>query len=389
MEAGINGKEQDEAQADARSVLKLPDLEQSKSAVLNSLTSPSSQRTYDHAIREFIEWYCSEPRLAFNKTVVTRYRISLEQQHYASTTINLRLAAVRRLAYEAADCGLLSADLAAGIRRVRGAKRLGIPVGNWLTAEQGKRLLQTVDGGSLRGRRAYATLAILLGCGLRRAELTTLRVEDIQQREEHWVIADLVGKGGHIRTIPIPDWVKAGIDAWTVASGITTGILLRSINKAGRIWGTGFSPKVIWGVVKQKAKCCDIPCLAPHDLRRTCARLCHQAGGELEQIQFLLGHVSVQTTERYLGCKQRFRNAVNDRIGLEPDPSDLHRFHPASRHFVTNLAVHIRRRLVVTNPNIIVTNPCQCSPLRSSASLIALFRHSNWKRSTIQRVLRR
>ena len=106
-----------------KSVLKLPDLEQSKSAVLNSLTSPSYQRTYDHAIREFIDWYCSEPRLAFNKTVVTRYRISLEQQHYASTTINLRLAAVRRLAYEAADCGLLSADLAAGIRRVKGAKR--------------------------------------------------------------------------------------------------------------------------------------------------------------------------------------------------------------------------------------------------------------------------
>ena len=303
-----------------KSVLKLPDLEQSKSAVLNSLTSPSSQRTYDHAIREFIEWYCSEPRLAFNKTVVTRYRISLEQQRYASTTINLRLAAVRRLAYEAADCGLLSADLAAGIRRVKGAKRLGIPVGNWLSAEQGKRLLRTVGVGGLRGKRDYATLAILLGCGLRRAELTTLRVEDIQQREEHWVIADLIGKGGHIRTIPVPDWVKAGIDAWTAASGIADGILLRSINKAGRVWGAGFSPKVIWGVVKEKAKICEIPDLAPHDLRRTCARLCHQAGGELEQIQFLLGHVSVQTTERYLGCKQRFRNAVNDRIGLEPDP---------------------------------------------------------------------
>ena len=303
-----------------KSVLKLPDLEQSKSAVLNSLASPSSQRTYDHAIREFIEWYCSEPRLAFNKTVVTRYRISLEQQHYASATINLRLAAVRRLAYEAADCGLLSADLAAGIRRVKGAKRLGMPVGNWLSAEQGKRLLRTVEVGSLRGKRDYATLAILLGCGLRRAELTALRVEDIQQREEHWVIADLIGKGGHIRTIPVPDWVKAGIDAWMAASRITGGILLRSINKAGRVWGCGFSPKVIWGVVKEKAKVCEIPGLAPHDLRRTCARLCHQAGGELEQIQFLLGHVSVQTTERYLGCKQRFHNAVNDRIGLEPDP---------------------------------------------------------------------
>ena len=136
-------------------VLKLPDLEQSKSAVLNSLTSRSSQRTYDHAIREFIEWYCSEPRLAFNKTVVTRYRIFLD----------LRLAAVRRLAYEAADCGLLSADLAAGIRRVKGAKRLGMAVGNWLTAEQGKRLLLTADGTSLRAKRDYATLATLLGAG--------------------------------------------------------------------------------------------------------------------------------------------------------------------------------------------------------------------------------
>jgi len=126
-----------------KSVLKLPDLEQSKTAVLNSLTSTYSQRTYEHAILEFIDWYCSEPRLAFNKTVVTRYRIALEQKHYAPSTINLRLAAVRRLAYEAADCGLLSADLAAGIRRVKGARRLGVRIGNWLTAEEGKRLLGT------------------------------------------------------------------------------------------------------------------------------------------------------------------------------------------------------------------------------------------------------
>jgi integrase len=117
-------------------------------------------------------------------------------------------------------------------------------VGNWLTAEQGKRLLLTADGSSLRAKRDYATLAILLGCGLRRAELTALRIEDLQQREEYWVIADLVGKGGgHIQTIPVPNWVKDGIDAWTRAAGITTGTLLRSINKGGKIWGTGFSRK--------------------------------------------------------------------------------------------------------------------------------------------------
>ena len=96
-------------------VLALPDLEQAKSAVLNSLASKSGQRTYDHAIDDFVDWYCSEPRLAFNRTVVLRYRIHLEQRHYAPATINLRLAAVRRVAYEAADSGLLSPELAAGI----------------------------------------------------------------------------------------------------------------------------------------------------------------------------------------------------------------------------------------------------------------------------------
>src|SRR5580700_1938278 len=163
-----------------KSILKLPDLEQSKSAVLNSLTSRSSQRTYDHAIREFIEWYCSEPRLAFNKTVVTRYRISLEQRHYASTTINLRLAAVRRLAYEAADCGLLSADLAAGIRRVKGVKKLGVRLGNWLTREQGQALWQAPDHQRPKGKRDRALLALLLVCGLRRHEAVALRLDHLQ-----------------------------------------------------------------------------------------------------------------------------------------------------------------------------------------------------------------
>src|SRR6266704_673204 len=119
-----------------KSVLKLPDLEQSKSAVLNSLTSQSSQRSYDHAIREFIDWYCSEPRLAFNKTVVSRYRIFLEQVHYATSTINLRLAAIRRLAYEAADCGLLSPGPRRRNSPAKGAKKFGVRMGNWLTAEQ-------------------------------------------------------------------------------------------------------------------------------------------------------------------------------------------------------------------------------------------------------------
>ncbi len=263
--------------------------------------------------------HCSAPRLAFNRTVVTRYRINLEQERYAASTINLRLAAVRRLAYEAADAGLLSPDLAAGIRRVKGAKKHGVRLGNWLTSEQGKRLLAVFDRCTVRGKRDYAMIAVLLGCGLRRAELATVTLEHLQQREEHWVFADMVGKGGHVRTIPIPAWVASGLQSWISAANLRSGTIFRAINKAGRIAANGFNPKVIWGVVKDACSKCAMPGVAPHDLRRTCARLCHESGGELEQIQFLLGHVSVETTERYLGCKQRFRNAVNDRIGIEPD----------------------------------------------------------------------
>lgn len=135
-----------------KSVLALPDLEQSKAAVLNSLTSKSGQRSYDRAITDFVDWYCSEPRLAFNRTVVLRYRIYLEQKQCAATTINLRLAAVRRVAFEAADSGLLSPELAAGIRRVKGVRRIGVRVGNWLTVEQTKRLLAALDRDSLRGK---------------------------------------------------------------------------------------------------------------------------------------------------------------------------------------------------------------------------------------------
>jgi site-specific recombinase XerD len=302
----------------AKTILRLPDLEQSKNAVLHSLAAASSQESYGHAIDEFIGWYCSEPRLAFNRTVVLRYRFFLEQKNLAPSTINVRLAAVRRLAYEASDTGLLSPELAAGIRRVKGAKRLGVRIGNWLTVEQSKTLLGGLPSGSLRGKRDRAILALLIGCGLRRAELVGLRMEDLQVREEHWVIADLIGKGKHIRTVPVPAWAKRAVDEWTTAAAIDGGVIFRRVSRLENIWGDGITPKAIWHIVKAAAKRAGIKDLAPHDLRR-CARLCHLAGGELEQIQFLLGHASVQTTERYLGCKQKLSQAVNDNLGLESE----------------------------------------------------------------------
>jgi len=169
-----------------RTVLRLPDLDHSKTAVLNSLTSPCSRRVYRYAIEQFIAWYCSEPRLAFNRIVVVRYRMYLEGRGLAANTINQQLAAVRRLAHEAADAGLLSPELAAGISRVKGVKQLGFRSGNWLTLEQSTAVLNRASGRGLRAKRDYAMLAMLLGCGLRRSESVGLELREVQTRQGHW-----------------------------------------------------------------------------------------------------------------------------------------------------------------------------------------------------------
>jgi len=166
-------------------VLRLPDLDHAKYSVLSTLTSPNSRRNYRFAMEQFLTWYCSEPRLALNRTVVLRFRLHLESLGLAAGTINQRLAAVRRLAYEAADSGLLSPELAAGIRRVKGVKQLGCRVGNWLNRDQARLLLEKADGESGRCTRDVAMISILLGCGLRRAELVAPKKEDLQIRQGH------------------------------------------------------------------------------------------------------------------------------------------------------------------------------------------------------------
>ena len=181
-------------------------------------------------------------------------------------------------------CSVLS--LAAGIRRVKGVRRLGVRLGNWLSANQAKRLLGNPAPNTLREKRDRAMLAVLVGCGLRRGELLALAMEDVQLREEHWMIADLHGKANHVRTVPMPAWVKRAIDEWTSASGITTGRIFLAIHRTGCVWGKGVTPKVIWQVVKDAAVRAGIETLAPHDLRRTCARLCHVAGEGWSRFSF-------------------------------------------------------------------------------------------------------
>jgi integrase len=144
---------------------------------------------------------------------------------------------VRRLAYEAADSGLLSSDLAAGIRRIKGVRNLGMRLGNWLTAEQSIALSQAPNLGKLKCKRDRVLLAMLLACGLRRHEAVALRLEHLEQREDHWAIVDLKGKAGHVRAVPVPDWVMEELRSWLNAAEIARGKIFRRVTKMGRVLG--------------------------------------------------------------------------------------------------------------------------------------------------------
>jgi integrase/recombinase XerD len=266
---------------------------------------------------EFFEWYSQEPRSGFTKATVSAWRVALEVRGLGAVSINVRITAVRKLAIEAADNGLLAHELAAGITRVKGVKSKGIRVGNWLSLRQAQALLSAPDIETIKGLRDRAILAVLLGCGLRRSEVAALTFTLIQQRDDRWCIVDLVGKQGRVRTVPVPTWVKVAIDAWVVRAGVTEGYVFRPVNRGDRVAGQRLSEKVIWQMLQPYATAAGVPGIAPHDARRTCAKLCRAAGGELEQIQLLLGHASVQTTERYLGTKQDLVHAPNDGIRLK------------------------------------------------------------------------
>ena len=287
-----------------------------KALVLDSVSSPITRRVYSMALDEFLGWFQQEPRPGgFCKATVSAWRASLEVRGLGSSSIIIRMSAIRKLAGEAADNGLLAPELAAGIARVKSAKSVGVRSGNWLTVRQAQALLNVPDAMTVKGLRDRAIIAVLLGCGLRRSEVSALTFQHVQQRDGRWCIVDLKGKHGRIRTAPMPTWVKVAIDSWTCSAEIADGYVFRAVNRAEAV-GERLGEKVVWQMLQRYAEAAGVPGIAPHDLRRTCAKLCRAGGGELEQIQLLLGHASVQTTERYLGTRQDLVHAPNDAIKL-------------------------------------------------------------------------
>jgi integrase len=218
------------------------------------------------------------PGPASPRATVCAWRVALEARGLGTVSISLRITAVRKLAIEAADNGLLAPELASGITRVKGVASKGVRLGNWLSVRQAQTLLNTPDVTTTKGLRDRAILAVLLGCGLRRSEVAALTVGHVQQRDGRWCIVDLVGKHGRVRTIPMPTWVKVATDAWTSAAGVADGYVFRPVNRAGQAQGVALSEKVVWQLLQPYALTAGVAGIA-HDCRRTCAKLCRAAGG--------------------------------------------------------------------------------------------------------------
>jgi integrase len=273
--------------------------------VLASVPSPNTRQSYAKGIADLLAFAEGRP---VTRIMLLEWRASMEAAGSSSSTVNLRISAARALIREAQSSGAIDAQQAFDLLRVGGLPRRGSRAGNWLTEAQVRKLLAVPDRTTLRGKRNYCILAILVGCALREAELLRLNVEDIQRRAGRWVIPDLVGKGGRVRTVGVPLWVKQAIDEWAATAKIRAGRLIRQTTLAPG----GVCAETIWHIVHEAAAKIGIPRLAPHDLRRTCAKHCRARGADIEQVQFMLGHADVRTTQRYLGTGLDLEHTPND-----------------------------------------------------------------------------
>jgi integrase len=286
-----------------------------RTLLCDAVVSPHSRRAYAKALDDFLALSAANQQPICRASLMA-YRTHMIAQGLSASTINQRLCAMRKLVSEARDNGLLDAIEAERILTVPGVPEEGIRLGTWLTADETRRLLAVPDRSRLIGKRGYAILSVLVHCALRREELARLEISRIQQREGRWVIADLVGKRKRVRTVPLPAPAKLAIDEWMSAARINSGPLFRCLRKGGVVTEAPLSAWSIWDVVVRAAAAAGIERIGPHDLRRTCAKLCRRNGGKLEQIQYLMGHATLLTTEKYLGGQQHIGNAPNDHLNL-------------------------------------------------------------------------
>ena len=283
--------------------------------VLNSLPSKSSKRVYRMAIRDFLSFWGLRGKPNLDKLFLQTYIAHMQDEGVGESSINLRLAAIRKLTREAAELQIWPDEVVAAFASVKNIPQRGKRTGNWLSLEQVQLLINTPDTSTTIGLRNRAMLAILVGCGIRRQELTKLKPGQLQLRDGRWVIADLIGKRNKTRTVTVPVWAKQAIDTYIKAVGIQSGRLFQAMSKSGSIQHEYICGETVRDVVYKYAHQCALD-ISPHDLRRTYAKLAHKNGAKIDQIQLNLGHHSLATTQVYLGNELDLKNGPGDFLDI-------------------------------------------------------------------------
>ena len=272
----------------------------------------NTRQAYGRHLTNFFAWMGMVDG-HFERHFVQAYKQHLMNQDYAPATVNQALTAIRRLAEEGKFVGL-DPVVAEGVIRVKNVAKAGRRLGHWLSPDQMKSLFDCTERSTLKGRQERLMLALLGGCALRRAEAAALTFEQIQDRDGTTLIVDLIGKGNKTRSIPVSPWVLKLLNTWKISAGIDSGLVLRAVDKTGKLTGQvrtrgggltsgGVSAKGIYKTVIAVSSRCGIEGLGPHSLRRTWARRAYKQGFPLDQIQVILGHASMKTTEIYIGIR--------------------------------------------------------------------------------------
>jgi site-specific recombinase XerD len=235
-------------------ILSTQNIDAAIQIILESVDGINTVGSYLHALLDFRQWYIEHGQGELSKALIQTYALELKDHGMNAGNINIRLIAIRRLAAEAADNGTLDPVIVAGILRIKGMRAEGRHLGNWLTKIQTQELINSVSTSTLKGKRDKAILAVLLSCGLRREEASALTFERIQQRENRWVIVDLIGKRNSLRSIPMPDWCKAAIDQWAQAAGIKTGCVFKRIRRGDHLASDCMTAQAIYDVVLNYAR---------------------------------------------------------------------------------------------------------------------------------------
>ncbi|MGH9766092.1 MAG: tyrosine-type recombinase/integrase [Blastocatellia bacterium] len=294
---------------------------------LESVASPHTRRMYERALGRLAQWLDGRE---LSYSIVREYKAEMVQAGYSPQNINAHLSAIRFYVREQAKAGQIAIEQSESVCQVEGVKVKGRKLGNWLSIQEAEKLLNAPDVETPLGLRDRAILALLVGAGLRRSEVVGLQVKHFERRTvadedghsaKRWMLIGVTGKHGRTRNIPVADWVKALVDQWTARASIAVGYLFRSVSwSEKRFWlkDEPLDAATLFYIVKRHGWQAERGQIAPHDLRRTFARLAYEGNAPLAQIQLALGHANQSTTENYVNAAQDLRMSPSDVLGLNP-----------------------------------------------------------------------